>query len=417
MHGTARQDVVVVGAGVIGLACALELLVEGRHVVVLERESIGAGASLGNCGTITPSHAYPLAQPGTLGRALKWMFRPDAPLYVKPRLDPQLLGWMLRFALRCNRRDAMRTAAVKAQLLQASRRWLPQLLEREGIDCGFAASGLWEVYRDRREFEADTAAARSLSELGIECELLDEAQARTLEPALLPGLAGVIVFPGDAVLRPDRLVAGLARRVRERGGEIREGSSVLAVEAADNGVRIATGDGPVLAGQAVIATGSWSPEFAARLGVKLPIQPGKGYSITYAPPQPAPLRPLVLRERRVCVTTWADGYRLGSTMEFSGYDRSLNPLRLDALERAAAEYLVAPFGPRRLEQWCGWRPMTWDDLPIIGAVPGNRRVMLATGHGMLGVSLAAATGRIVAALLAGRSCELDPAPFSPARFA
>jgi len=154
-----------------------------------------------------------------------------------------------------------------------------------------------------------------------------------------------------------------------------------------------------------------------QLDLRLPIQPGKGYSITYDRPAIAPCVPLVLKERSVCVTAWGSGFRLGSTMEFSGYDASLNRRRLDALERGAREYLHAPVGPRKLEEWFGWRPMTWDDVPILGRAPGHENLWLATGHGMLGVSMSAASGHLLADLICGRTPIVDPAPSSPRRFA
>ena len=156
----------------------------------------------------------------------------------------------------------------------------------------------------------------------------------------------------------------------------------------------------------------------APLGLRLPIQPGKGYSITWTAQAQAPRRPLLLKDRSVCVTAWGSGFRLGSTMEFSGHDATLNPLRLAALERAAHEYLRQP--PQTgaaLERWYGWRPMTWDDLPLVGAVPGKRGAWVATGHGMLGVSMSPATGRLVAELLTGADAHIDPLPYDPARFA
>ncbi|MFZ5657800.1 MAG: NAD(P)/FAD-dependent oxidoreductase, partial [Pseudomonadota bacterium] len=147
------------------------------------------------------------------------------------------------------------------------------------------------------------------------------------------------------------------------------------------------------------------------------VQPGKGYSITYDAPALAPRRPLVLRERSVCVTAWASGFRLGSTMEFSGFDASLNARRLAALERGAAEYLHVPAGPAARERWYGWRPMCVDDVPILGPVPQHDGLWLATGHGMMGMGMSAGTGQLLADLMTGRAPAIDPAPYSPARFA
>ena len=409
-------DVLVIGAGVVGLSCALALLKEGRSVLVLDKGEVGCGSSHGNCGTITPSHAAPLAAPGTVAKALRWMARSDAPLYVKPRWDPALMGWFMRFALRCNHRDWLATTRVKADLLVRSRNLLQDMVAEEGIACDFASGGLWYVFRTQQALDAMHAENAALAEFGIRSEVIEGATARAAEPALNDSVLAAIQYPDDASLRPDTLVAGLARRVRELGGRIETGTAVQAIDARSDGVACSTTSGVRTAAHVVLACGAWSPELSRRLGVRLPVQPGKGYSITYDRPALAPKRPLVLEERSVCVSAWPEGFRLGSTMEFSGYDTSLNRVRLDALERGAAEYLREPHGAIRREEWYGWRPMTYDDLPIIGAHPRAPRVVFATGHGMLGVSLSAITGRLVADLVSGRAPEVDPAPLSPQRF-
>jgi D-amino-acid dehydrogenase len=166
----------------------------------------------------------------------------------------------------------------------------------------------------------------------------------------------------------------------------------------------------------LLALGAWSPLLARSLDLRLPMQPGKGYSITYSRPARAPRHALVLRDAQVCVTTWASGYRLGSTMEFSGYAEGLNRARLDALRRGAAAGLHEPEGPEQLEEWWGWRPMSVDEVPIIGPSTRWANLHLATAHGMLGVSMSAATGELVAAQLGGNAPELDPQPYAPARF-
>jgi D-amino-acid dehydrogenase len=412
------DDVLILGAGVIGLSCALELLKAGRGVTLVDAGRIGAGASHGNCGTITPSHATPLAAPGMVPKALRWMLQPDAPLYVKPRFDPALAAWLLRFAARCNPRDFRRSGLAKAALLNASRLQLEATIRNEGLQCEFEPSGLVYVYRDPASLAGAAELIASLREFGVRAELLDGARLEREEPALRAGVAGGVHFPDDAVLRPDRYVAELARRVRERGGVVIEDCAASGFERARDGrvSAVRTRLGERRAAEIVFACGAWTARFARELGLRLPVQPGKGYSITFSRPALAPSRPLVLRERSVCVTAWGSGYRLGSTMEFSGYDATLNRVRLDALTRGAAEYLREPVGSEVHEEWYGWRPMTWDDLPIIGRPRGIPNLMLATGHGMLGVSMSSATGRLVADLVCGRAPPLDPAPYSPRRF-
>lgn len=413
-----RGDVLILGGGVIGLACALHLLRRGVAVRVLEQGTPGCGASHGNCGTITPSHAAPLAMPGTLGVALRSMLRADAPLYLNPRFDGPRLRWLLGFARHCNWADFHRAATARSVILQRSRQRLGELVRDEGLDCEFAEEGELYVYRTAQAFTADQHHhAAVLDRLGIEVQRLRGDAVEAMEPALKPGVAGGLFHPGDACLRPDRYAAELARRVQELGGVIECGARIEGF--ATEGKRIAqvrTSRGAFAGDRVLLALGAWSPLLARSLDLRLPMQPGKGYSITYTRPALAPRHALVLREAQVCVTTWADGYRLGSTMEFSGYAEGLNRARLDALRRGAAASLHQPEGPQQLEEWWGWRPMSVDEVPIIGGSAHWSNLHLATAHGMLGVSMSAATGELVAAQLCGGTAAIDPQPYAPARF-
>jgi D-amino-acid dehydrogenase len=412
-----RDDVLIVGGGVIGLASGIALLQAGRGVRVIEAGTAGCGSSHGNCGTITPSHAAPLAAPGTVARALRWMLMPDAPFRVSPRFDPALWRWMIGFARHCNRPDWLHAMRARSTILEASRAAFPEWLDTLGIDCEFEASGVDYIYRDRADFDAFEDEATQLRALGVAVERIDGADYLRQEPALREGVVGAIHFPGDARLRPDRYVAGLARAFRALGGELVEHCEVRAIEETSDGVRVDAGQGVYTGRDLLLATGAWSPLLAKSLRLRVPVQPGKGYSITYSRPSIVPRTPMVLHERSVCVTVWDSGFRLGSTMEFSGYDRSLNRVRLDALERAAREYLHEPVGPVRQEEWYGWRPVSVDDVPILGRAPGHRHLWLATGHGMLGVSMSVATGHLMSDLICGRAPRFDPAPYAPERFA
>ena len=412
-----HDDVLIIGGGAIGLATALALLDAGRGVRILEAGAVGGGASHGNCGTITPSHAPPLAAPGVVAQALRWMFTPDAPLYLKPRVDPALWHWLLRFAVRCNPRDWRQSTQARAALLNDARARLADWVGRYGLQCEFEEEGLDYVFRDPRRFQQYVDESVVLKTFGIATQVFGGTDYEREEPAMLPGVAGAIRFPGDARLRPDRYVAELARVVRERGGVIEEQCRVDRLEPTSDGVRLATSQGERKGGEAVIALGAWTPAFARRLAIRAPIQPGKGYSITYSRPARVPRHPMVLKDRSVCVTVWDSGFRLGSTMEFSGHDDTLNATRLAALERGAREFLREPVGAEVHERWCGWRPMTWDDLPLLGRAPGQRKVWIAAGHGMLGISMSTATGQLMADLMTGRPPAFDPSPYRPERFA
>jgi len=207
---------------VVGLCTALALVDAGRSVRVIDAAAIGSGSSHGNCGTLTPSHAPPLAAPGLRATALRMMLTPDAPLYIRPRVDPRLWHWLLRFGARCNPRDWERSARAKAALLNDSRQRLQQWVSRYDLACEFTESGEDYVFRDPRRFEQGQHELALLRELGIGVEVIDGARYETLEPAVKPGVAGAIRFDGDAALRPDRYVDELARVLRERGGRIDE---------------------------------------------------------------------------------------------------------------------------------------------------------------------------------------------------
>ncbi|MGO4551805.1 NAD(P)/FAD-dependent oxidoreductase [Lysobacter sp. 2RAF19] len=421
MQGTTRDDdILVAGGGAVGLACAIALLDAGRSVRLIEATHIGAGASHGNCGTITPSHAGPLAQPGMIQTALRMMLQPDAPLYIRPRVDPVLWRWLLRFAARCNVRDFEHSARAKGALLNDSRVRLGEWIRDLSLECEFVESGEDYVFRDAHRMAHDYGEAPLLRDLGVQVDVFDGPDYEALEPALKPGVAGVIRFAGDAALRPDRYVDELARAFRAKGGEIVEGCALQTIERDGDAWRVRTSAGTYRAREIVCALGAWTPRLADAIGLsglRGAMQPGKGYSITYDPPARVPKHPLVLRERQVCVTAWPSGYRLGSTMEFSGFDDTLNDRRLSALERGAAEYLHEPVGPVVRERWFGWRPMTCDDIPIIGPVPRRDGIWLATGHGMMGIGMSTGTGQLIADLVTGRAPAIDPAPYAPSRFA
>ncbi len=344
------------------------------------------------------------------------MLDPRAPLYVRTRLDPVLWRWLLQFGARCNARDWLQSTRARGALLNDSRLRLADWVRAHALECEFDTRGLDYVFGDARNFDHYAAECEALNRQGIATACIDGAGYARANPAFHDRLAGAIHFPGDAQLRPDRYTAELARVLRAQGVVIDEQKDVQDFSDDAQGVRVQVGGQALRARELVLATGPWSRDWARQLDLRVPIQPGKGYSLTWSRPAQVPQRPVVLKDHSVFVIAWREALRLGGTMEFAGADPQLRTTRLQALQQAADHYLRAPRGARLQEQWCGWRPMSVDDVPLIGRAPAHPHVWLAAGHGMLGISMSAGTGQLIADLVCGRTPAIDPAPYRPERF-
>ena len=416
---------VVIGGGVIGAFCAWELSSAGWRVTIVDQAKFGAACSHGNCGYVCPSHVLPLAAPGAIQDAMKTMFQRNSPFKIRWTASPALWSWMWNFARRCNRRDMMAAGSARNALLQSSLQLYKELLEQEQIACEWEERGLLMVHQDPGHFEHFAATDQLLRDnFGVGATPYDSAALEAFEPALKPGLGGAWHYEADCHLRPDQLMASLRSRLESRGVAIEESWKFHRLEGSGAKLpspRTATvavdERGRELAADAFIfATGALSPLVRDEVGCKIPIQPGKGYSITTPRPQRCPRGPMIFEAHRVAVTPMQSGYRLGSTMEFAGYDTSMNPQRLRLLEAGASHYLEETRGERIEEQWYGWRPMTWDGKPLIGRSPKWQNVLLAAGHNMLGLSMAPATGRLIRECLLEQTPHVDLTPFDPRRF-
>lgn len=411
------STVVVVGGGVVGATCAYYLSRAGWTVVLVDAGSFGRGCSHANCGFVCPSHVLPLAMPGAIRGALKALFHSNGPFRIKPRFEPALWSWLWRFARRCNHGDMVSAGHAIQALLNSSRKLYDELMAQEGFQCEWQTRGLLFVFRSEETFSHYAEVNRFLGEeFNMPAKAFAGEALTELEPALKPGLAGGWLYEGDAHLRPDRLMSSWQRILRERV-QIRENCPVRGL-VTKNGraTAVVTPEGDLTATAFLFATGAWTPQLDEQLGCRVPIQPGKGYSLTMPRPAKCPTRPMVFEEHRVAVTPMQSGYRLGSMMEFAGYDTSLPRRRLDFLREAARVYLHEPIAEPVKEEWFGWRPMTPDSLPIIDRSPKYDNVWIAAGHNMLGVSMAPATGKLVAELLCGTAPHIDPAPYALKRF-
>lgn len=414
---TNEAPIVVVGGGVIGAACAYFLCEAGHPVTLIDQQLFGKGCSHGNCGYVSPSHALPLAGPGALWRTLKTLLSPNSPLKVRWRWDPAMWQWFWQFARRCNREQMLTAGQGIVALLNSSRELYQQLVDSVLTDVEWDPRGMLFVFRSREGMEHHAEVDALLrAEFNLPADRYDADALLALEPALKPGCAGALHYRNDVQLRPDKLMSSWHRLLTARGVTIRERCELIDLDATGRTVRqLTTSRGTLTASQVVIATGAWTPRLQRLLRRPVAILPGKGYSLTMPRPAICPTYPMLFEEHRVGISPMQTGYRIGSTMEFTGYDTTLNPRRLQLLRDGAALYLRDPFAEPIQETWYGWRPMTPDGLPFIGSVPAFDNVWLAAGHGMLGVSMSPATGKLLAELVTKQTPHIDPAPYAVAR--
>ncbi len=413
------DSVVIVGAGIIGIACAHYLNRAGLKVTVIDRSAIGSGCSHGNCGYICPSHVLPLTEPGAVSTALKSLFNPRSPFRVTPRLSPAFWNWMWQFARRCNQQQMLTAGRHLKAILDSSLDEYKQIVRDESLDCEWTENGLLYVLQTEHGMEDFAKNDRFLTEhFGVTARRIEGTELPALEPALKTGLAGAFHYPHDVSIRPDLLNASWADRLKARGVTFHEYKDVIQIhKSAGQITHLETHYGDLTADRFVFAAGALSAKLATALECRIPIEPGKGYSVTMPRPTICPQYPMLFPEHRVGVSPFLNGYRLGSMMEFSGFNATIPAQRIQQLRDSAKPYLVEPFTDGEQQTWFGWRPMTWDSLPIIGPVPRLSNAFLATGHNMLGVSLATATGRLVTELMLDQTPHIDPTAFSPQRFA
>ncbi len=408
-----QSHVIVIGGGVIGASSAYFLRQAGYRVTLIDKNTLGSECSHGNCGLICPSDALPLASPGAVSSTLKTLFKRHNPLYIKPRFSPRLWLWLVKFALRCNQRHMLQAAEARMPLLESSLHLYQSLIEREQIECEWQKNGLLYVYKDQAAMDSYQATDDFLTKhFSLPARRFDCCALSELEPVVAEDVAGGWYYEEDAHLRPDRLMSEWKRVLQNYDVDVREGTEVFKFKR--KGIKatgVLTRDGVIEADKFVLAVGAISPQWEKEIGADLPIQPGKGYSLTYPKPQYSPRIPMIFPQHRVVMTPMLSGYRLGSTMEFSGYDTSINRRRIELLKKGAEPYLREPYGDYVEEEWYGWRPMIYHGIPIIDTSPRMDNVLVATGHNMLGLSMGPATGKLVSELVAGEPTHVSAKPY------
>jgi glycine/D-amino acid oxidase-like deaminating enzyme len=408
-HATAGGPggpVVVVGGGVIGLCLAHHLAASGAQVDVIERHHVGAAASWGNAGWVCESHSAPIPAPGVMRDALASLGRPDSPLYLRPFADPSFAGWMWRFWRSTSPR---RFAAGYRAVAELNRDTFALFddLSAAGVDTTLRRVGMVHAFRSReqaqrmRRSQLEVAAGR----FDMGDPIVEGDAAAALDPALSDGVRAAYLVPGEGVVDPERLTAALSKRARERGVRIHEHTTVTGFRSqSDRVVGVETSDGALDCSSVAVTAGSWSGRLVRALGTRIPIQAGKGYSFGVDLASP-PTHALYLGDSKIAVSPLDGTTRIAGTMEFSGNNRKLDWRRIVAVAQASTRYLGPWFTDaddlttQIRDPWVGSRPLLPDGLPIIDRLPSRANAYLATGHGMLGVTLGPVTGRRLAELI------------------
>ncbi|MBK1613998.1 D-amino acid dehydrogenase small subunit [Rubrivivax gelatinosus] len=416
------MKVLVLGSGVIGTSVAYYLARSGHEVEVVERQSGPAlETSFGNAGEISPGYSSPWAGPGVPVKAIKWMLMTHSPLVVSALLDPKMWRWGLSMLANCNARAYALNKSRMVPIAEYSRDCLKALRAETGIEYDDRAQGTLQLFRTQKQLEGIAGDVEVLRQYGVPFEVLDRDGFVKVEPALAltqDKFVGALRLPNDETGDCFKFTNRLAEMARALGVRFRFDTTVQGVEVAGGRVSaVRTTAGTLTADRVVVALGSFSPQWMKPLGLKLPVYPVKGYSITVPITDPAfaPESTIMDETHKVAVTRLGDRIRVGGTAELGGFDLTLRDGRRRTLKHVVSDLFPRGGDVARAEFWCGLRPMTPDGTPIVGETP-VRDLLLATGHGTLGWTMAAGTGRVIADIVSGRKPEIDVAPLNVARY-
>jgi D-amino-acid dehydrogenase len=418
----ADPDVLVVGGGVAGLFCAYHLRRRRLRVAVLERGPIGGpqSCSAGNTGFVGTHGAAPLAQPALLTGGLgRWsrLLGPAGQLPVRPRWDGELLSWLWHFRRACDPPTAAAGFRVLVELKKRSLARLREVCSSGGLAATFTERGTVLAFRTVAGFEAARRAVPEAVASGVPLRVLDDGELAALEPGVDFAVHGALYNAEGAAVHTPAFVVELARLLTDQGVEIHPYTEVLDFDSSGDRVeRVRTTRGDFRAAETVLAAGSWTPSCARQLGIRLELQPVKGYSVTVRMPANAPQRPVLLGEPTVAMAPLGGRLRVAGGLELAGLDATFSRSRVDRLIGTVREFLPGLELTETVEAWRGFRPCTPDSIPLLGRVAPYRNLTVACGYGTIGMGLAPAAGEVVASIVAGEPAELDLAPFRVDRF-
>lgn len=417
------MKVVVLGSGVVGVTSAYYLACAGQEVTVLDRQPApGMETSFANAGQVSPGYASPWAAPGIPMKALRWLLMHHRPLVMWPMLDTQLYGWLAQMLANCTPEAYRRNKSRMVRVAEYSRDTLRALRAETGIGYDDRQLGTLQLFRTQRQLDHVTADTRVLDEYRVTYEVLDPAGCIAAEPALARvrgHFVGGLRLPGDETGDAHKFTQRLAALAAERGVVFRHGVHVERLDVEGGRVRaVVTSAGEVSADVYLVAMGSFSPRLLKPLGIRVPVYPVKGYSLTLpiVDPAAAPVSTVMDETYKVGITRLADRLRVGGTAELAGFSTRLRRPRRATLEHSVRDLFPDGGDLSRASFWTGLRPMTPDGTPVVGAT-SLPNLYLNTGHGTLGWTMSCGSGRVIADLISGRTPDIDTQDLSVARYA
>jgi D-amino-acid dehydrogenase len=410
---------IIIGAGIIGLSSAYYLQEAGWEVTVLEKGDLSDNCSFGNAGMIVPSHFVPLAAPGMIEKGIKWMFDSKSPFYVRPSLNLDLLGWGLKFIKSASKLRAEQAAVPLRDISLLSKGLYNEISKKIG-DFGLTNNGILMLYKTDEVGDEELHIAEQARNLGLDVASLSAAGVQQLQPDLKLNVLGGIHYRCDAHLNPNVLLALLQQYLLKAGVKIIKNTEVTKIFQEKGKItKLLAGQQEYAADHYVLAGGSWSPEIAKRAGFKIPLMPGKGYSFLVEDTLKNMHIAALLCEAKVSVTPMGQNIRFGGTMEIDSINSRINMNRVKGIVESIPKYFpdLQPDLPAAKSIWYGFRPCSPDGLPYLGNSKSLSNLTVATGHGMMGLSLGPATGKLVAELITGKPMSMDIRPFSASRYA
>nr|WP_205587500.1 FAD-dependent oxidoreductase [Rhizobium jaguaris] len=416
MASQTESQIIVIGAGVVGLSAAIAAQKRGFAVAILDREGPAAGASAGNAGAFAFTDILPLASPGILKKAPKWLLDPLGPLTIPPAYALQIAPWMFRFWRACSPARVAHSTAAQTALMDLSKAELEPFLQETETVSMLRKEGNLQLYESEAELNASLSGWKVREQHGIEFHHLDAARMAEIQPGLASRFTHGTFTPGwYSIADPKLYTLALADHFRQRGGRI-EKVDVIGLRPVEGGVDILSKDGQARrTSQVVVAAGAFSHRLARTIGDNIPLETERGYNTTL-PPGAFDLRTQVtFGGHGFVVTRLSTGIRVGGAVELGGLDLPPNFRRSETMLKKAQAFLPG-LKPQDGTQWMGFRPSLPDSLPAIGRARAAPAITYAFGHGHLGLTQSAGTARLVADLLAEQTPNIDLSAFSPYRF-